>query len=345
MNLKGLERVDRALLAQQAGIHLAYDASFYPAEWNRDIQMAMDAQPTLVTSTNAGYPAYLANLLDPKVIEVVVAPMNAVEIVGEGNEQKKGDWVTASAQFLMVEYDGETSGYGDFNNNGQAGVNTNFISRESFHYQIFTEWGEKELETAALAKLDLASQKNIGSVLVLNKFQNQSYFFGVDGLKNYGLLNDPALLPNIAPLQQWNLSTTDGQEVFEDIRRLFAQLQTQAKGTIKSNEKMVLALSPTMETNLLKTNQYNVNVLDQLSKNFPNLRIQTAPEYETAAGELMQLIVESVNGQPTAITAFTEKLRAHPIIPSASSWRQKKSQGTWGAIIFRPVYIAGMIGL
>jgi hypothetical protein len=35
-----------------------------------------------------------------------------------------------------------------------------------------------------------------------------------------------------------------------------------------------------------------VNVTDQLKKNFPNLRIETAVEYSTDAGELVQLIVE-----------------------------------------------------
>ena len=344
MNIYG-QQVDLATLAQDAGIHFPNEMVYLKPEWKSNFSLAMDAQPTMITATNAGIPAYLANYLDPKIIEVIVAPMKAAVILGEGNEQKKGDWTTASTQFIVVEYEGETSAYGDHNNNGQVDANTNFISRESFHYQTFTEWGEKELETAALAKIDLASRKNLASILVLNKFQNQSYFFGIDGIKNYGLLNDPNLLPAIAPLQQWGLSTTDGAEIFEDIRRLFKQLQTQANGTVTHEDKMVLALSPTIETELLKINTYNVSVIDQIKKQFPNTRIETAPEYTTAAGELMQLIVEEVDAQPTAITAFTEKMRAHQIIPAASSWRQKKSQGTWGAIIFRPVYIASMIGL
>ncbi len=46
---------------------------------------------------------------------------------------------------------------------------------------------------------------------------------------------------------------------------------------------MVLGMSPEMEVNLTKTNQYNVNVTDQLKKNFPNMRIETAVEYSTDA--------------------------------------------------------------
>jgi predicted short-subunit dehydrogenase-like oxidoreductase (DUF2520 family) len=86
-------------------------------------------------------------------------------------------------------------------------------------------------------------------------------------------------------------------------------------------------------------------VQDILKKNFPNLTVKTAPEYTTASGELVQLIVDEVEGQRTADTAFTEKLRAHPIVVQSSSFKQKKSQGTWGTVIFRPAFIAQMLGV
>ena len=95
--------------------------------------------------------------------------------------------------------------------------------------------------------------------------------------------------------------------------------------------------------NLNKTNQYNVNVRDQLTKNFPSLKIETAVEYTTNAGEFVQLIVDELEGQKTAECAFTEKMRAHPIKIGLSSFQQKKTQGTWGTIIYRPFCIASMI--
>jgi hypothetical protein len=65
-----------------------------------DYAFAMDAQPTLVTVSNGGIPAYLANYLDPEFVRVLVTPMRIGEIIGE---EKKGDWTTASAQFPVVE--------------------------------------------------------------------------------------------------------------------------------------------------------------------------------------------------------------------------------------------------
>lgn len=318
------------------GVHFPGAMDFLPDS------MAQDAQPGLITVGSSGIPAFLLNYIDPKVIQVLVAPMKAAVILGE---TKKGDWTTATAMFPVIENTGEVSSYGDYNNNGVVGANTNFVERQSYTYQTHTIWGDRELEIMAAARIDWASQLNIASVLLLNKYQNLTYFFGVAGLKNYGLLNDPSLITPIAPTAQWTLSGTTGDVVYEDIRRLFAQLQLQANGTIDQNASMVLALSPTVAVALNKTNSFNVNVTDQIKKNFPNLRVETAPEYATVSGQLVQMIVESVDGQQTATTAFTEKLRAHAIVRETSSFKQKKSQGTFGSVIFRPVMIAQMIGV
>ena len=300
---------------------------------------ALDAQPEIVTTANAGIPAFLSNFVDPKVIDVLFSPMKAAIIVGE---TKKGDWTTTVATFPVVESDGTVSSYGDFSNDGSVSVNANFPQRQSYHYQTFTQWGEKELANASLAKIDWASRLNIASVLLLNKYQNKTYFFGVSGLQNYGLLNDPSLPATISPTTTWNSATAD--VIYADIVRLFQQLQLQANGTIDAETTMCMALSPVNAVNLNKTNQYNVNVYDQIKKNFPNIRVETAVEYATTSGQLVQLIAENVEGQETATAAFTEKLRAHAIVVDTSSYKQKKSQGTFGTVIFRPFLIAGMLG-
>lgn len=302
-------------------------------------QIAFDAQPELVTVSNAGIPAFLSNYLDPALIEVLVSPMKAAEIAGE---TKKGDWVTTVATFIVVESDGQVSAYGDYSNAGNADSNANFPQRQSFHYQVFTQWGEKELAYTGLAGIDLASRKNVASALVLNKFQNKSYFFGIAGLQNYGLLNDPNLLAPVVPGTTWAAGTAD--QVYSEVLNLFAQLVRQANGLVDQSTRMTLALSPANAVNLSKTNQFGLNVYDLITKNYPGLTIKVAPEYSTTAGELVQLIVDELEGQETLTAAFTEKMRAHAVVVGSSNFSQKKSQGTWGTIVFRPVLIAQMLG-
>lgn len=309
--------------------------------------MAMDAQPTLVTAPDGGIPWYLVNFLDPEIIRVLVTPMKAVEIVGE---VKKGDWTTRTTQFPVIEATGGVTAYGDYNNGGNSGANPNWINRQSFHFQTITQWGEQELDTMGEARIDWAAQLNFSSVLNINKFANKMAFFGIANLLNYGLLNDPSLPTPIAPEANGSgggttWATKDGGAIYQDISDLYIQLVSQTKGLIDRDTPMTLALSPTSEGYFTRTNQYNVNVSDQIKKNFPNMRVVTAPEYSTASGELMQMIVDRLDGVKTAEVAITEKLRAHPVKVGLSAFKQKKSAGGWGTIIKRPFCIAQMRGM
>ena len=299
--------------------------------------LAMDAQPGLTTVGNSGIPAWMLNYVDPQLIEIILQPTKAAEVFGE---MKKGDWTTETATFMTVEPTGEVSSYGDYNNNGVSGVNVNFPQRQSYHYQVFTRWGEREVARAGEAKIDYVARVNEASINALNRFQNKTYLFGVKGLQNYGVLNDPSLPASTAAAKTWANST--GEEVYESIRKLFQTLLKQTSGKIDMNTPLLLVCSPTASVDLTKTNQYNVNVIDQLKKNFPNLRVETIPEYSATSGETVQLIVEELDGQRTLDCAFTEKMRAHNMVLEASSIKQKKSQGTWGAIIYRPFCIATM---
>lgn len=342
--------------AQEFGIHLGAVKGGLTDSIKRQLaqDMAMDAQPTLVTTSNSGIPFFLANYFDPDLIEVLVTPNKAAVILGEA---KKGDWTTRTGIFPIVERTGEVSSYGDYSNNGSTGFNSNFPERQNYLYQTITQWGELELEMSALAKIDAAAQKNIASAVVMSKFENNAYFFGIAGLQNYGLLNDPNLASPIAPgvktfntgVGPWitnGVVTAQPQEVYADIQALFLQLVNQSGGLVDMETKMTLALSPASSVALSATNvTFATNVIDLVKKNFPNIRIETATQYATTAGNVVQLIADSVEGQDAGYCAFSEKMRAHPIIRELSSFKQKKTGGVWGAVIRQPFAIAQMIGV
>ncbi len=338
---------DLAKLQQVYGIHLAGVREFSTPDMARDVRLAMDAQPGLVTTANAGIPNWLTTYIDPDVIEIAVAPMRATEVLG--SEVKKGDWTTETAMFPILERTGETSAYGDWNNNGMTGVNFNFEPRQSFVYQTITMWGEREVERAGLAKISYKNELDKASVLVLNKFQNRSYLFGIAGLRNYGLLNDPSLPAAITPITKagggtsWANATPT--EILTDVQKLWAQLMTQTQGLIQTDSKVTLALPPVSAGYLRNTDAFGIRAIDVLKNNYPGLNIVQVPEYATSGGNVAQLIASEINGQDTGYTAFNEKLRSHPIVTDLSSWKQKKSQGTWGAIIRQPLAFAQMLGI
>jgi hypothetical protein len=363
MNLQEAIAAWRSDAAQMAarGVVLPGVAAYIPDGWAYDSELAMDALPALVTDPNSGVPALLTTLIDPEVFKILFAPNKGAMILGE---QKKGTWLDETAMFPVVEHTGEVSSYGDFAENGRAGANTNWPQRQAYLFQTMKEYGERELERAGLARINWVSEIDRAAATVLNKFSNLTYFFGVAGLQNYGLLNDPNLSAALTPATKaaggvkWITSggviNATANEVYADIQSLFIQLVNQTGGLVDQQAKLVLSMSPSSAVALTATNSFNVNVYDLLKKNFPNIRFETAVQYGAlsssnpqgvAAGNMVQMIVEEVEGMKTGYCAFNEKMRAHKIIPAASSYKQKVTGGTWGAIIRLPAGFAQMVGV
>lgn len=322
--------------------------------------MAMDAQPALSTTANAGIPSWLTTMIDPAVYKILFSPMTMTEILPE---QRKGTWLDQTAMFPTVESEGEVSSYGDFNENGHTGLNTNWPQRQSYLYQIIKEYGELEINRAGLGRINWVSELDQAAAIVMGKFQNNSYAFGVAGLQNYGMTNDPGLSASITPATKaaggtaWfssNVVVATANEIYSDIQSIFSQLVSQTLGFIKTDAPMKLVMAPNVEVALTTTNSFNVNVEDLLKKNFPNMKVVTATQYQQSgtnnpygitAGNLVQLVADEAEGQKTGYMAFNEKMRAHPIIRAMSSFKQKVTGGTWGAVIRMPVNVASMIGV
>lgn len=306
-------------------------------------QYAMDAAsltPTLVGTPNAGIPTYLTTYVDPKVIEVLVAPMKAAEIVGES---KKGDWTTLTATFIQAEPLTKVATYGDYSADGDSSANVNYPQRQAYFFQTWTRWGERELEMAGAGRVDWAAQLNYSSALGLAKFLNSTYLFGVSGLQNYGLTNDPRLPAPISLSINW--ATAAPEAIYNSIVALYKALQTQSQGIVEQTDELKLAMPPTAAGDLNSVNSYGLSAAKLLKDAFPKLEIVTVPEYDTAAGRLVQMWAPKIEGQETATCAFTEKMRAHAIERYSSYFRQKKSAGTWGAVVFRPLGVAQLLGV
>jgi hypothetical protein len=348
--------------------------SYLPEAFRQDYGLAMDSflamdagypggppVQSVQTDPNSAVPALLTTYIDPDVYEVLFAPNAFAKIFGEN---RKGDWLMDTALFPIAEHTGEVSSYGDRSNNGRAGANTNWANYQSYLWQTIMEYGERELERAGLARLNWVSELNKSAATLMDKFENLTYAFGVTGLQNYGWLNDPLLAAPITPAPKANGGVTwftaggspnaSANEVYNDIVAVFEALVTANAGNVDKDTKMTLAMSPSSAVALTFTNSFNVNVEDLLKKNFKNLTVETAVQYGVqtvanpqgnAAGNLMQLVADSVAGQDTGFCAFNEKMRAHKIIFDLSSFRQKVTGGSWGAIIRYPVGVSSEVGI
>ena len=127
---------------------------------------------------------------------------------------------------------------------------------------------------------------------------------------------------------------------------LFKRLVRQTEGHVDEKCPLTLVMSPDLAVELASATDFNVSVLDMLHKYFTALRIVTLPEMATeATGETMMLIADEVRGMKTGELGYTEKVRAGRLVPDLSSFSQKWTSGTCGALIYLPFAIAQMRGM
>lgn len=334
---------------QDYGFHFRVPNGVPPRGWickdNIGV-LANDAQ--LVTVPNTAVPAELSSYLDSRIIDIVIRPLKARGIF---TEAQKGDWTTSHAKFRVNELTGSTQPYSDFGNSRTSGVNYNWITREQYIFQTLIEYGDYEEAASSVAKIQLAADKQRSAAHVIDVDSNLFYLLGVAGRNIYGLLNTPNLPAAISPLPTgtggsvlWARKNT--QAIYDDILALFEQLVKQGDGWIDQSSGLTLVISPASSVLLGKATDYNISVQDMLNKYFTNLKIVTLPELaDEKTGESIMLIADEMSGNPTGELGFSDKIRAGRIIPDVSSFRQKWTSTTYGAIIYYPFAIATMRGI
>jgi hypothetical protein len=305
-------------------------------------------QDAATLDPNATVPAYMRTYANPRIIEVLTAERAYRKIAPE---VKNGDFTTAFTQFRSIEFTGDTTPYGDYDGNGVSGVNTAFPVREQYRFQTTIKVGDLEQKMNAEAKIDLFAEKQKSAAINIDIAFNKYALYGVAGKAVYGLLNDPSLNAAITPIvvnstqTKWEDKTAN-QEM-NDLNKLVASLYTQAAGHIDDSTRTKLLVSPATLAAMNKLNDYGVSVKKMIADTYPNMTIVVVPELYNATLETstMILLADEILGQPTVEFGYADKYYAHEIVRDLSSWKQKVSAGTYGAIVQLPFAIGSMTGI
>lgn len=308
-------------------------------------QLANDA--AMVTAANSGVPVEFTSYIDPMVIPILTATRGAREIFGEA---KKGDWTTSYARFQTSEITGEVEAYTDYGQGGASDVNPTFPVRTQYIYQTNIRYGDREVDVASRARLQLAADKQRAAATVIDIASNKFALYGVANLEIYGLLNDPNLPADVTPLPNADSKTLwaekSTKEIYEDVLYLFGKMADRGAGHIDANTELVLATSPATQVQLGKATDFNISARQMLETYFPKIRFVALPELATETGGISILLVApTIEGLPTAQIGFSEKFRAMRLIPESSSFHQKFVGSSYGTIIYRPFAIGKMTGV
>ena len=324
--------------------------------------LAYDALPTMSTEASSGIPAMLSTFIDPQIYEILFAPILVAEALG--GEVQKGSWTDTAAMFPVGEVTGEVSSYDDMGSQGVSGYNMNYPNVESYLFHTNITYGDREVAMAAAGRFNIVAEKERAATTNLNRFMNYCYAYGVQGLQNYGTINAPELSVSLTPALKAYGGTTwfsggvvraTANEIFTDFQTVIGQLIIQGDGQINTRTAMTAIFAATVENALTTTNAFGVSVTELLKKNYPNLKLVSGVQqygsrttYNSqglAAGNLLQIIANDVGGQKAGFCAYNERMRAHRIVPELSSFKQKRTSGTWGSIIRMPLAISSMLGI
>jgi hypothetical protein len=195
-----------------------------------------------------------------------------------------------------------------------------------------------------LAEKQRAAAINID--IAFNKFA----LYGVQGKAVYGLLNDPSLNASLTPISVGGVTawaSKDANQQFDDIVKLMSSLYNQAGGHITKRTNTKLLVSTDMLGLMDKTNTYGLSTYDMVKKNYPNMEIVCVPElYDTATStSTVMVLADEVLGQKVVEFGYTDKYFAHRMVQKLSSYEQKISAGTMGAVVYLPFAIATMTGI
>lgn len=251
------------------------------------IGIGMDSALVGPAGGNLGTPAqFLQNWL-PGIVRQVTKVRNADALMGV---QTVGSWEDEEVIQTAAELTGKAELYGDVTNIPLAGYNATYERRSIIRFEQGVMMGTLEEARAAKANISMAVEKRAAAAESLDIIRNRVAFYGYNqpDTRVFGFLNDPNLpaYANVAAGAgglTWALKTF--LEITRDIREMVTALVTQSGGRIRPQDTdMTLALPLGFEEYMGVTSDFGVSVGDWLSKTYPRIRVETAPELAGANG-------------------------------------------------------------
>lgn len=254
---------------------------------SNDVGPSAPALSGLTTPSIAAQIQFLQTWL-PGFVQAVTAARNIDKFVGM---QTIGAWEDEEVVQGILEPIGNAVPYLDHTNVPLASWNANFERRTVVRFELGLLVGTLEEMRSARMRLATAAEKRKSVKLALDIQRNRVGFYGYNDGNNrtYGFLNDP-LLPAYQTVAtgagggtEWATKTC--LEITKDLRIALSQLRTNSKDVIDpKSTPITLAVATSAVDHLTITSDFGISVLDWLRTNYPNVRVESAPELDDASG-------------------------------------------------------------
>lgn len=315
------------------------------------MQSALDAIEPTVTTGSIPTPIQFLQSWLPGFVNIITQARKIDELVGISTV---GNWEDEEVIQGTMELTGTSVPYGDLNNVPLSSWNATYERRTVVRFEEGMFVGKLEDARASRANINSGDRKRAAASIALELRRNAIGFFGYNAGANrtYGFLNDPAL-PAYSNFATGNWNTATFLQITADLRGMFSALRTQSGDTIDPKKTpLTLVISTNRVDYLSTTSDQGVSVQRWLDENYPNVRVESAPELNNANGgaNVVYLYAERVDGDGSDDDGrvFTqivpEKFRVLGVMQLTKGYEEDYTNATAGIMLKRPYAVVRRSG-
>lgn len=310
--------------------------------------IAMDADLVApLTNASVTTPIQFLQSWLPGFVEVVTAARKIDTLLGIVTQ---GKWEDEEIVQGVMEYTGEAIPYGDYTNVPLSSWNVEFERRTVVRFEEGLMVGKLEELRASAMNVNSPSSKREAAARALEIIRNSVGFSGYNNGQNrtYGLLNDPSLPAYVSvPVggagdTEW--ATKTFLEITADIRTWLSALRTQSGDTIDpGSTPITLALATAARDYMSTTSDFGNSVQDWLNETYPNVRVESAPEFDGANGgeNVAYLYADTVDDgssddNRSIIQIVPAKFQTIGVEQRSKTYVEDFSNATAGVMVKRP---------
>jgi hypothetical protein len=271
-----------------------------------------------------------------------------------------GAWEDEEVIQGVLENIGASRPYKDSASAPLASWNLNWERRTVVRFEQGFEVGTLEEARSSRMRVSTAAEKRGSSTLQLEIQRNRVGFYGFNNGANrtYGFLNDPAIpayvtVANGATSGSPLWSTKTFQDIKNDLLSALVSLRTNSKDVIDpKSTPITLAVATSRVDYLTTTTDFGISVLDWLGKNYPNVRVESAPELDDANGgaAVFYMYADKVDDgasddSATFVQAVPSRFFALGVEKRAKSYVEDFSNATAGVMCKRPYAVVRRTGI
>ncbi len=318
--------------------------------------MSMDSlQPTITTASVNTPVQFLQNWL-PGLVMIITAARKIDDLIGIFNT---GSWEDEQIVQAVLERTGTAVPYADQTNVPLSSWNVNFQYRNVVRFEEGIKVGVLEAARSARMRVDDPGMKREAAGLALDIQRNAVGFYGFNAGNNltYGFLNDPGLGAYIEVPVGASSNTTWSSKTFLEIQHdlllAIVQLRTQSQDTIDPETvDITLAVATGSVDFLTTTTDFGISVREWLQKDYPKIRIVSAPQLNAAnAGDnVFYMYADKIEDQSTDgglvwIQPVPTRFQVLGVQQLAKAYEEDFSNATAGAMCKRPFAVVRYFGI